>query len=167
MSWEATQCLPYYFGEDISYVGYPSNAESGTVLRYYYQWAVSGQSQHKDGAWRFIKSLFDDEYQKSCFYFPVMRSSFDDEITEAMNFNERHSVGLTSGVSVNVHAMTQEEADELRQLVDNATLVYKPYDTVKSIIREEAKYFFDGVRSAEETAAIIQDRVKLYLEENN
>ena len=96
-----------------------------------------------------------------------MRSSFDDGITEAMNFNERHSVGLTSGVSVNVRAMTQEEADELRQLVDNATLVYKPYDTVKSIIREEAKYLFDGVRSAEETAVIIQDRVKLYLEENN
>ena len=167
MSWEAIQCLPYYFGEDISYVGYPSNAESGTVLRYYYQWAVSGQSQHKDGAWQFIKSLFDDAYQKSCLYFPVMRSSFDDVITEAMNFNERHSVGLTSGVSVNVHAMTQEEADELRQFVDNATLVYKPYDTVKNIIKEEAEYLFDGVRSAEETAAIIQDRVKLYLEENN
>ena len=167
MSWEAIQCLPYYFGEDISYVGYPSNAESGTVLRYYYQWAVSGQSQHKDGAWQFIKSLFDDAYQKSCLYFPVMRSSFDDVITEAMNFNERHSVGLTSGVSVNVHAMTQEEADELRQFVDNATLVYKPYDTVKNIIKEEAEYLFDGVRSAEETAAIIQNRVKLYLEENN
>ena len=41
---------------------------------------TSGQSQHKDGAWQFIKSLFDDAYQKSCFYFPVMRSSFDDEM---------------------------------------------------------------------------------------
>lgn len=167
MSWDDIQCLPYYFGEDISYVGYPSNAESGTVLRYYYQWAVSGQSQYKDGAWQFIKTLFDDEYQKKCWYLPVMRESFDDVITEAMNFNENYSVGLANGVSVNVRAMTQEEADELRRLVDNATLVYKSYDTVKSIIKEEAKYFFDGVRSAEETAAIIQNRVKLYLEENN
>ena len=96
-----------------------------------------------------------------------MRASFDDVITDAMNFNENYSVGLANGVSVNVRAMTQEEADELRQLVDNATLVYKPYDTVKSIIKEEAEYLFDGVRSAEETAAIIQNRVKLYLEENN
>ena len=167
MSWDDIQCLPYYFGEDISYVGYPSNAESGTVLRYYYQWAVSGQSQHKDGAWQFIKTLFDDEYQKKCWYLPVMRKSFDDVITEAMNFNENYSVGLANGVSVNVRAMTKEEADELRRLVDNATLVYKSYDTVKSIIKEEAEYLFDGVRSAEETAAIIQDRVKLYLEENN
>ena len=96
-----------------------------------------------------------------------MRASFDDVITDAMNFNENYSVGLANGVSVNVRAMTQEEADELRQLVDNATLVYKPYDTVKSIIKEEAEYLFDGVHSAEETAAIIQNRVKLYLEENN
>ena len=96
-----------------------------------------------------------------------MRASFDDVITDAMSFNENYSVGLANGVSVNVRAMTQEEADELRRLVDNATLVYKPYDTVKSIIKEEAEYLFDGVRSAEETAAIIQNRVKLYLEENN
>ena len=96
-----------------------------------------------------------------------MRASFDDVITDAMNFNENYSVGLANGVIVNVRAMTQEEADELRRLVDNATLVYKPYDTVKSIIKEEAEYLFDGVRSAEETAAIIQNRVKLYLEENN
>ena len=167
MSWDDIQCLPYYFGEDISYVGYPSNAESGTVLRYYYQWAVSGQSQYKDGAWQFIKSLFDDEYQKSSFYFPVMGASFDDEITEAMNYSGRSKTDLANGVEVQLHAMTQAEAEEFRQLVDNATLVYKPYDTVKSIIKEEAEYLFDGVRSAEETAAIIQNRVKLYLEENN
>ena len=55
-----------------------------------------------------------------------MRASFDDVITDAMNFNENYSVGLANGVSVNVRAMTQEEADELRRLVDNATLVYKP-----------------------------------------
>ena len=96
-----------------------------------------------------------------------MRSSFDDEITEAMNYSGRSKTDLANGVEVQLHAMTQAEAEEFRRLVDNATLVYKPYDTVKSIIKEEAEYLFDGVRSAEETAAIIQNRVKLYLEENN
>ena len=71
-----------------------------------------------------------------------MRSSFDDEITEAMNYSGRSKTDLANGVEVQLHAMTQEEADELRQLVDNATLVYKPYDTVKNIIKEEAELFF-------------------------
>jgi hypothetical protein len=33
------------------------------------------------------------------------------------------------------------------------------------IIREEASYFFSGQKTAEETAALIQDRATTYLEE--
>lgn len=167
MFWNSTQLLPYYFGEDISYVGYPSGAESGTVIRYYYQWAVSGQTQHMDGAWQFIKSLFDDEYQRSCFYFPLVKADFEDMISDAMNLSESMEYSLASGVKIGIHAMTEAEADELRGLVDNATLVYTANDTVMDIINEEAQYFFAGTRSAGETAAIIQNRVQIYLDEKN
>lgn len=167
ISWYDMQVLPYYFGEDIAYVGYPSAGDSGTALRYYYQWAVSGQSQHKDGAWQFIKSLFADEYQRSCWYFPVAKASFEGMIADAMNFDENFGYSLSSGVDIKIHAMTEEEADEFRDLVDNAELFYRYNDTVKDIVTEEAQYYFSGARSAEETVAVIQNRVKLYLEEKN
>ena len=166
-NWEDIQLLPYYFGDDIAYVGYPSNAESGTVLRCYYQWAISGQTQYRDGAWQFIKSLFDHENQRTGVYFPVIRADFEDMISDAMVFNENFSYGLSNGVSVGIHAMTEAEADELRELVDNATLIISAHDDMDNIINEEAQYYFAGTRSAEETAAIIQDRVQLYLDERN
>ena len=166
-NWEDIQLLPYYFGEDIAYVGYPSNAESGTVLRCYYQWAISGQTQYRDGAWQFIKSLFDHENQRTGVYFPVIRADFEDMISDAMNFSESMAYTLANGVSVGIHAMTEAEADELRELVDNATLIISAHDDGDNIINEEAQYYFAGTRSAEETAAIIQDRVQLYLDERN
>ena len=149
-NWEDIQLLPYYFGDDIAYVGYPSNAESGTVLRCYYQWAISGQTQYRDGAWQFIKSLFDHENQRTGVYFPVIRADFEDMISDAMVFNENFSYGLANGVSVGIHAMTEAEADELRELVDNATLIISAHDDMDNIINEEAQYYFAGTRSAEE-----------------
>ena len=167
VDWKGIQLMPYYFGEDIAYVGYPSNAENGTLLNSYYLWAVSGQTQYRDGAWQFVKSLFDHEYQRTGFYFPVIRADFEDMISDAMNFNESMVYTLANGVSVGIHAMTEAEADELRGLIDNATLTYTVHDDVKDIINEEAQYYFAGTRSAEETATIIQDRVQLYLDERN
>lgn len=167
VDWKGIQLMPYYFGEDIAYVGYPSNAENGTLLNSYYLWAVSGQTQYRDGAWQFVKSLFDHEYQRTGFYFPVIRADFEDMISDAMNFNESMVYTLANGVSVGIHAMTEAEADELRGLIDNATLTYTVHDDVKDIINEEAQYYFAGTRSAEETATIIQDRVQLYLDEKN
>ena len=88
-------------------------------------------------------------------------------IADAMNFDENFGYSLSSGVDIKIHAMTEEEADEFRDLVDNAELFYRYNDTVKDIVTEEAQYYFSGARSAEETAAVIQNRVKLYLEEKN
>ena len=97
----------------------------------------------------------------------MAKASFEGMIADAMNFDENFGYSLSSGVDIKIHAMTEEEADEFRDLVDNAELFYRYNDTVKDIVTEEAQYYFSGARSAGETAAVIQNRVKLYLEEKN
>lgn len=52
-----------YFGEDISFVGFPSSGTSGasgSVISAGSEIAVSAKSQYKDGAWEFIKTVLDN-----------------------------------------------------------------------------------------------------------
>lgn len=52
----------------------------------------------------------------------------------------------------------------LRLIYDTHTL-YQYDTTIADLLWEEAAYFYDGVRSAEDAAAILQDRVQTYLSE--
>lgn len=165
--WYDTQIMPKYFGEDISYVGYPSAEGNSSGIECSYMWALSAKSEHRDAAWSFIKSLFEDEYQRSGYKFPVMKASFENLLAEKMHSSENGSAYIGNNVDVALHAMTETEAEELRELVDGAKLSYRYNTTIKDIVLEEAQAFFAGSRSAEDTAAIIQDRVQIYLEENN
>ena len=166
--WYELQLLPYYFGGDMTFAGYPSKEEkSETAFSFHYEWSISEQSQHREGAWQFIKSLFDDEYQRINFEYPVIKTSFENMIAEAKKFNEELRVEVAKGARVYVHAMTDEEADELRAIIDNTMLTYRPDKAVYDIVLEEVQSYFAGARSVEDTVAIIQNRVKLYLEENN
>lgn len=161
---EQIQVLKKSFGEEIVFVGFPTSGESGTVISYYYQWAISGQSEKKEGAWEFIKSLFEEDYQKNVQMFPVMQRYFDEQIEKAME-EVPHGTSNALGIEVEVEAMSQEEAQTLRELVDSATLTEAYDTTICNIIMEEAEAYFAGQKTAEEVAEIIQDRVQLYVDE--
>ena len=67
--------------------------------------------------------------------------------------------------SVDFYAMTREEADGLRSLID-ATGRAVAYDqNIMNIINEEIQTFMNGTKTAEQTASLIQDRVSLYVNE--
>ena len=62
-------------------------------------------------------------------------------------------------------ALVLDEAayDQFQQLLENTTVVAETDTTMREIVTDEAAYFFAGERTAEETAALIQQRVSLYL----
>jgi hypothetical protein len=62
---------------------------------------------------------------------------------------------------------TREQMDQLREIIDMA----KPSnqstdDNITDIISEEAQAYFDGQKTAEAVAEIIQSRVAIYVSEN-
>ena len=64
---------------------------------------------------------------------------------------------------VEVYAMTEEEFAKFEQVYESCNTV-QSFDTeINNIISEEAAAFFDGQKTAEETARLIQDRVSLYV----
>ncbi|NMD44714.1 MAG: hypothetical protein GYA88_04740, partial [Clostridiales bacterium] len=109
--------------------------------------------------------------------FPMNAKSFDNLINKHMekhmikdeNGNEteesRYSVGTSSGETINIYALTTEQRDALMELFENTSMINEPDQKLMEIIGEETAAFFDGSKTAEETAKIIQNRVSIYVSE--
>ncbi|MEF9970886.1 MAG: hypothetical protein RR731_01070, partial [Oscillospiraceae bacterium] len=59
----------------------------------------------------------------------------------------------------------QPEADQLKALINSVENTAAFDNSMMSIINEEAEIFFAGEKSVEETANIIQSRMKIYINE--
>lgn len=64
-----------------------------------------------------------------------------------------------------ITAITDADARQVLELIENATTLSAIDDELRNIIFEEASTYFAGDRKAEETAEIIQNRVKVYVGE--
>ena len=61
--------------------------------------------------------------------------------------------------------MTQEQADELMQIINSTHKISRYDENISGIIGEEVEAYFAGQRSVQDTANMIQSRVKLYVNE--
>mgnify|MGYP002496566384 CR=1 FL=1 len=67
---------------------------------------------------------------------------------------------------VEIQPATQEDVDQVKDLVYNTTAVSGAVsDDITNIINEEAAAYFSGQKSAEDVAKIIQSRMQVYLSE--
>ena len=88
---------------------------------------------------------------------PVFKESFERalqaEISDA--FDERFQIGY----------FTAENAEELRQQVNNTTKLVDTDAGLLRILREEINRYYGGQNSAADTAAAIQSRASIYVSE--
>ena len=94
----------------------------------------------------------------------MKKETYKDEETGEVKEWPRRTVGW-GGFTIDIYAMTKEEAQALRELI-NSTDRSAAYDkNVMNIVSEELQPFFSGAKSAEDTARLIQDRVGIYVNE--
>lgn len=179
------QMMNGLFGEKVSYVGYPNSERKGNLIQ-----PVSGsmglaaKSQHKEGAWEFMKTVLSEEYQDSlvsehgAWGFPVKKSSLEKQFEldmtpgyyEDAEGNKVENPKTTWGYddfTMEIMAATQEEVDAVRELITSAErLSGNVNEQLVNIITEEAEPFFKGQKSAADTAGIIQNRIQIYVNEN-
>ena len=60
-----------------------------------------------------------------------------------------------------------EEAEQIEKLIDSAVVTKGVDAQMSSIIEEETADYFNGQKSAGETAERINSRISIYLKENN
>ena len=159
----------YYakYGDDIIIKGYiTADGRACHNLSVTDAYSIVSTSGCKDGAWEFIKfCLINDNSSIGWFSSNKQRQQemIDEELAHAGE--EKRSTFYTEQGPINYHYATQEEIDTVMNLIENVELSPSYSSEISNIIKEELDSYFLGGRSKEETVAIIQDRVQLYLDE--
>ena len=167
------------FGEEITFIGFPTSAENGSVLNIYQSYAISAKSDKVEGAWDFIKYFLTEDYQSTISYdLPIRKSCLEKMAQEAMNKPyymdeetgekvEYDDTYWLNNEEIVIPPMTQEEVDEVLEFVYSVNRKSSYNTELNNIISEEAESFFEGQKSAEDVAKIIQSRAQLFISENS
>ena len=75
--------------------------------------------------------------------------------------------GVNEDGSISIYAMTQEQVDQILDLINATTAVYGYDESILNIISDEAAAYFAGEKSLDDTANMIQSRVNLYVAEQS
>lgn len=168
-----TFCAP------VTYIGYPVSEGTGALLQPDNTFAMSAQSENKEGAWQFIRYFLTDEYQTSdnMWDFPAKISALKQRGAEAMepytyideNGNEVvvEDTYWIGGEEVVIAPLTQEEIDGYIEYMKTVNHVYSLNADILNIITEDAAIFFAGQKTAAEVAKTIQSRANIFLAENS
>ena len=166
-------------GEEVTFIGFPTAEGNGSVIQLSSTgFAISAKSAFKDGAWEFVRYYLTDEYQTSdeLYDFPIVKSAFLEKaalatekpywIDENGNKVEYDDTWYIGGEEIIMEPFTQEEVDEICEFIYSVNKVNKFDSDIQNIITEEAAYFFEGQKSAQEVATIIQSRAQIFIDEN-
>ena len=176
---------------DLAFAGFPGNEVLITEQSSYAISAMSAK-ETRDGAWEYIKFVMADENRpKDYGAIPSTRSALEKLIKEEMQSYYLLSITETN-VSTNSWSagdrtdtpppaeftaeptaanfptrFTREDADMLMEYLDTAVGIKSMDQKIIDMINEEVDIYLGGSKSAEETAAIIQSRVAIYLSESH
>ena len=170
-SFSDIQMYPALYGEPVNFIGFPTNSGSGSVVGFNNRFCVAAKSKNKEGAWAFIRSfLLPDNQNKLDWNLPVNKSVFEQKIADAMKEQDDNDSVVSTwwydDVEITIGPLTEEDAQAVRDMVYNATTEATYDEQLMNIITEEAEYYFNGEKSAQEIAGIIQSRAQLYIDEN-
>ena len=168
------------FGETAVCVGFPTpEGRGGHLLFTGDAYGMMSQSRHKEGAWKFIEGFLAQEKSDSYYgnfldtSFPTLKKTLNEKVEEAIAADSLYESDVfpeliySDGTTFQYHALTWEDVNAILNLIPDA----QPYfdaegDEVIRIICEEAAGYYSGQKSAEEVAGVIQNRVRLYVNEN-
>lgn len=176
----------------LSYIGFPTlDGQPGNLLEDCGgTCAISAKSEHKEEAWDFMEILLTGWEQPpknfgALLYtkgFPTELGTRERYFAKVMEnpwrLRENGEIHREYGLPVRyfLHTFIQneqrlyfyvplpEEIDLLCELLDSSTAA-RGSSQISSIVLQEAQAYFSGQKSAADVAAIIQNRVTVYLEE--
>ena len=176
----------FYFGGSATYIGWPTNSGVGNALNLGdTAFAMGTNCANKDAAWKFLRTLLMESYQDQVWSLPVNVHSFDKQVEKAMTpeymkdaegnilldengekkMISKGGVGMADGSVHEIYAMTQEQADKLMQVINTTERSVEFNDSIYDIVLEQAEAFFQGQKSAEEVARLIQSKANIYVNE--
>ncbi|MCM1058562.1 MAG: extracellular solute-binding protein [Firmicutes bacterium] len=169
-------------GEEVSYVGFPTDSGNGSYIMSSITYALSAKSKYLDEAWNFMRYYLTEDYQRDeVSYFPVRKDIFleksqeatkrrtwtwEDENGETHEEEEDMNIWI-NGEAVPYDPLTQEQLDGLIAYIETVHDPYYSNEDIMSIITEEIEGYFSGQKPAADVADVIQRRAQNYVDENS
>ena len=180
------------FGGRAVCIGFPTAYGTGSMFNDNSSnvFAMSSKCSDKDAAWQFLRQFFTEGYQAGDNYyyygFPTNKNAFEKKMKEAMtpeyekDMNGNYildengekielSMGGFStggGFEFRYHAVTEDEAAQIRALIESTTKVLDYDQSIYDIVQEQIAPYFDGQRSAEDVAKLVQSKASIYVNES-
>lgn len=168
------------FNEDMTLVGVPGASGNGALITPYKNYAIMESSENKEACWKFISQFFDEDYQKSGSFYaiPSLKAAFEEKLDDTMHNpyytdengkkQEYEDSYYINDKEFKIPNLTQEQRDSLEEYIFGAEGKFTQFSNdVSSIITEEVEAYFNGERSSQETAELIQNRVSILVSEQS
>lgn len=157
------------FEEDDAIAGILQNNENEIAFDFTQAYALNSHSDNKKTAWEFIKFLASEEIQTS---FNLVGRPINNKANEEKSKLQMTGELYASEKNTDTLELNEEQTKLFHNYMDainkysNMLNTYMLQDTViNQMVNAEVKYFFDGSKSADDVANILQNRVELYLHE--
>jgi len=173
--------------EDIIALGIPTATGGVNIIAPYSQLGIGAATEHADAAWAFLRSfLLPSAAEFSRDFggdvgFPIRIDLYNELIKDMKNPRTylrdtgevveypREILNVYDGSGrIELYAMSEEVANDLRSLIDSAISLKRGVsdsDELWEVIESDLADFYAGIRTAGETARIIQNRAKIWLSE--
>jgi len=157
-------------GENITFVGYPSEDGNGYITGADHMYGISKSCQNTDAAWEFISYLLSEEvlmeYNLENACIPVIQDILDKAYTES---------GSNADGYMRTDYLFPDGRDNMKipeEMIQYAyeyitNVQFEPYFSyeAESIVREEYAAVIAGEKSGKECADIIQSRISIFMNE--
>ncbi len=179
----------YAYGQGFVFKGFPTQTGGidhgiSSMLRL----GISYQCEYPEGAWELLRLFLLPEFQDKLggddfahLGFPMRRDSL---VTSGQASRQPKWEWQTEGIYLPSHMqnrgfvppteqwipLTDLDVEKLIALVESTDGIETESvfdETMAAILEEEAAYYYNGARTAEEAAKIIQNRVQTYLDEQS
>jgi len=153
----------FMFREPVTLLGYPSSNRSGMVCSVSNALSICADCENPEAAWSFIRFCMSEENQMKNFLFggtPIHQGVLEEKTTEILNQPMTDAASWSMMTEV-----TQADVDAYYALLDSISALYGQDTEITDIVNEEAQAYYQGAKTAEEVAAIIQNRVGTFVSE--
>lgn len=186
-SFEDIQVYYEIFEGNPAFIGYPtSDGRPGISVNAYGTFAISSKSENIEGAWDFVecalqtnqgnldwgfstnKKILEKQRKNATKVEYVLDENGDPYLDEDGNPVINGGGGGFSyidGWSFTYHVTTEEEANQVMELLELSTQTVELDEDIYKIITEEAGSYFSGQKSVDEVVEVIQRRVQLFMDE--
>ena len=171
-----------FFGEHASFVGYPTADGSfgSSFILHGNKVAMSATCQNKDAAWEFMRvwirnsgrgipAMLEAENMEEI-RIPVNRKDYDIMNRCMLVEAEEHDyffpyVPYEGGPKVKRGPFVKADIEQLDDLINATTQIYWPDSNLADIVWESIGPYLVGDKSMDDTVALVQGRVSLYVNE--